>query len=1029
MEGVTGSDVPILRRGDEPRPTAMLAKRSTRAGTPGGFCARIADGAGPVALTAILYLLGYLAWAMVPWGGAALRELGTEVAFIPTDLAAAVSCWLAAARSDLDRQTRRAWRLVALALLLNWAVSCLVIYTARILGITAGFTVSDVVNLVVYPTMLWGLLSFPMAPRTASERTRFWLDIGTVMLSGTMLVWYFVLRPLALDTTSGVLEIATAVAYPIGDLVLLFGSMAVLLRRPEETSRRALAFVAAGLLTFFVSDLLDSYLSLDGAPVDRRWLSAMWIARGVFIVIGAQYARRGTRSDATPGPRRAPSFSLAPYAGLLVGYGLLLAVLRNVWAEPLGGLVLGAVALTALTVLRQIAAVRERDRAQQAAQRTEDRFVALVRHASDLIVVLEPDSTVQYVSPSVERLLGYPPSAFVGTPLLDFVHPDDASRARAFVSACAARAGVTEPLAWRLRHRDGTWRHVENIGTNLLGEPSVRGLVLNTRDASERMRIEAELERARDAALASARMKSEFLANMSHEIRTPMNGVLGMTSLLAETELTGEQREFAETAHACAESLLALINDILDFSKIEAGKLAFDVRDFDLWSTIEGTFDLVAARASSKGLEVAAFVDPDVPTSVRGDPGRLQQVLVNLVGNAVKFTERGEIVVSVSVVDEGPRDVLLRVAVRDTGIGIAPEAERRLFEAFTQADGSTTRRYGGTGLGLAISKQLVELMKGEIGLESRLGEGSTFWFTARLQKQAQPASPVPPSPALANARILIVSGSNAAARAVGQLASRWARVVDHASGSGDALATLRREAAAGRPYDVAVVDATAATVDAARLVPAILTDDALAATRIVALSPLGRGADGRVSGVTAHLATPVKPSQLRRSLEAAVAGTTHPAQEKQPSTSPRPPSQPASHRRGTAPGTARVLVVEDNPVNRLLVVRRLEAARYAVDVAANGVEALNAVAARRYDLVLMDCQMPEMDGYRATQEIRRREGTSMHTPIVALTANALEGDRERCLAAGMDDYISKPIDWDRLRTTLGHWIAAGSRSH
>ncbi len=370
-------------------------------GSLGAFARRIGNTCGAVTLAATGYLLVYLIWAVVPGVAQEQREVVTQIAFIPLDLAAAVCCWMAASRASLDQQSRRAWRLLALALLLNWTVSCLVIYDEWILGGDPAFAASHLVNLLVYPIMLWGLLSFPLAPRTASERTRFWLDTGTVMLSGTMVVWYFVLRPLALDTTSGLFDIATAVAYPIGDLVLLFGSMAVLLRRPEETSRRALALVALGLLTFFVSDLVDSYVSLDGTAGDRRWLSAMWIARGVFVIAGAQYFRRCAPSAAASAPSQTAPFSLVPYAALVVGYGLLIGVVRHVWAESLGGLVLGAVALTGLTVLRQITAVRERDRAQQAARRTEERFVALVRHASDLIVVLEPDSTVRYVSPSI----------------------------------------------------------------------------------------------------------------------------------------------------------------------------------------------------------------------------------------------------------------------------------------------------------------------------------------------------------------------------------------------------------------------------------------------------------------------------------------------------------------------------------------------------------------------------------------------------------------------------------------------------
>ena len=446
--------------------------------------------------------------------------------------------------------------------------------------------------------------------------------------------------------------------------------------------------------------------------------------------------------------------------------------------------------------------------------------------------------------------------------------------------------------------------------------------------------------------------------------------------------------------------------------------------DFDLWSPIDGAFDLVAGRAHAKGLELAAFVDADVPTNLQGDPGRVQQVLTNLVGNAVKFTDRGEIVVSVSAVEETARDVMVRVAVRDTGIGIAPEAQQRLFDAFTQADGSTTRRYGGTGLGLAISRQLVMLMNGEIGVESQLGQGSTFWFTVRFEKQARPATPVPPSPVLAGARVLVVDGCETVGRAVRQLASAWCGVVDHAGGRDEALAMLRRGAGAGRAYDVAIVDTNAAERDGLELIRAIREDEALEATSIVRLAPLGHGSNLRGGGVAAHLTKPLKRSQLRRCLEATVSGVADTAGRRS-SAPPRAPIGRDQHTREPGEG-ARVLIVEDNLVNKVLVVRRLQTWGYFVDAAANGLEALDALAKAGYDLVLMDCQMPEMDGYSATEEIRRREGASKHTTVIAMTANALEGDRDRCLAAGMDDYISKPIDWDEMRAMLERWSVAGS---
>jgi PAS domain S-box-containing protein len=654
----------------------------------------------------------------------------------------------------------------------------------------------------------------------------------------------------------------------------------------------------------------------------------------------------------------------------------------------------------------------------------------LLESAGEGIYGIDSEGRCTFMNPAAAKALGVDPTEAIGQithPIFHHTRSDGTTyRAEEGPIYSVLRGGGSCRVETEMMSRlDGTAFAAEYAAFPIVEGDAVTGAVITFNDITDRKRVEADLAAAHVQAMEGSRLKSEFLANMSHEIRTPMNGIIGMAGLLLTTPLDLEQNEYAEAISQSAETLLTLINDILDFSKIEAGKVDIESIDCNLQHVVEDAAELVADRANEKGLELTV-VDLKPSRMVLADPARVRQVLVNILGNAIKFTDTGEVTLRVHTVHEQANSIVVQFEVTDTGIGIDPKHLGRLFKRFSQADSSTTRRFGGTGLGLAICKQLVELMGGDIGVNSVMGKGSTFWFVLTFRKSVGVAAHATSSlRALGDVHVLVVDDRRINRRVLEQNLRAWgARPECFEEGAG-ALAGMVDAAGRGDPFQVALLDHHMPHMDGIEVATRIRLSPELRQTRLILLSsavPPGDTEMARETAIDAFLAKPVRMAHLYDCMATLLqqADQVKSAPMIMQSTLPEAP----------AGGRVRVLVVEDNPLNQRVVVRMLEKMGHVVDVANNGVVAVACVARNTYDAVLMDCQMPVMDGFEATREIRRQEeGTARHTLIIAVTAGAMRGDEEKCRDAGMDAYLSKPIKAERLATMVERWIDLRVRAH
>ena len=969
----------------------------------------------------------YLAIAAVGVSGYFLLPPATQnVALIVSNLVAVVAIVVSWRRRRLTPTS--GWLLLA-AFPAATAIGNIIYFVDdSILGVNPFPSVGDASFLAGYVLLAAGLLRIQHARATDRDTTAV-LDVAIITVGFAAASWVFFMAPLLAESGTPLLERLVAVGYPVGDVLVL----AVTARFFLTARRRGpvFAWLAGTVVVMLVADTLFAWLNLQDLYATGHPVDALILTYNLGWGAVALHRDAGDLTQAAPQRPARPTWSrlaalatasLVPAVVLLVQ--VLRGDLREIGVVAGAGLLLfllvmarmSAIVLTLERVLRQRTAL-EREVAATTVER--NRMASIVTSSSDAIVGLSLDGVVTSWNPAAERLYGRPAASALDEPQ-DIVTAEQFELLRSGFEGPATESPLVRAAAdgsqeIQVERADGSTVPVSLTFSPIRTGQRLTGVSVIGQDVTERRRAEAALRDARAEALEASRLKSEFLATMSHEIRTPMNAVIGLTGLLLETSLDDLQRQYATGVQSASQALLVVINDILDFSKLEAGKVDLELRDFDPRSVVDEVGALLARDAEAKGLELIAYCVPDVPVVLTGDAGRIRQVLLNLASNAVKFTSSGEVVIKLQTTMGDDGSVLSRFEVADTGIGIPAESHQRLFESFSQADASTTRRFGGTGLGLAISLRLVEAMGGVIGLDSEAGVGSRFWFQLPLRLSASDDDrPAPHHGLRPGLRILVVDDNVTTGSVLSAQLTSWGADVDTVVDGTSALGLMNEALAQARPYDIAILDLVMPDLGGLQLAQAIAADSGLRRTRTLMMTSVLRvdAAALTRAGVDCWLTKPVATSTLRHQLEQLVSGPPPTAAEStvihqdEVDERPRP----------------RVLVVEDNALNQLVAEGVLIQLGYHPDLVANGAEALAAISGGEYAAVLMDCHMPVMDGYEATREIRRREGGGRHTPVIAMTASATTQDRERALASGMDDYVSKPIVVQVLAEVLERWI-------